>query len=176
MQDVAFASDGMMLLVLTANELTVYRFVMGEGWTGQAQETIALDLASGKLDVSEATHVAVSGETADGVAAVYVIDLLNDEITGNETVVTYESADGVAFSAPSFNADGSLAAVYASDDTVRLIDTATGEVTFVDLSEEAADSEALGAVAFSRDGLLLWVYNGTFVEAYAVAAEAPAAG
>ncbi len=174
--DVAFTSDGMMLFVLTANDLTVYRFVLGEGWTGQAQETLAFELASGQLDVSDATQVAISGTTADGVAAVYVIDLLNDETPGNETVVTYESADGVAFSAPSFNADGSLVAVYASDDTLRLVDTANGEVTLLILSDAAGDSETLGTVEFSRDGLLLWVYNGSFVEAYAVAAEAPAAG
>jgi hypothetical protein len=169
--DVAFTSDGMALFVLTANELTIYRYILGEGWTGQTHETIAHDLTAGKLAVAEGgSRLAISGTSADGAAAVRVLDLLNDEITGNETSVNYDAADSVTLSAPSFNADGSLVAVYASDGTVRLIDTASGEATLLTVGEPTPDGGTLGLVEFSRDGLLLWVLNSSGVQAYAVAA------
>lgn len=172
-QDLAFSSDGMRLYVLTDEALTVYPYVMGEGWTGAASDVIAHDLAPGKLAVTDGGRVAIAGTSSASVPTIRVMDNLNNEISGDETTVDYLVPDStVGLSAPSFNADGSLVAVYTTDDTVLLMDTTTGDVTTL---ETGADFNAPGQVAFSRDGLLLWVLSAEGgVQAYAVAAEAPA--
>lgn len=174
-QDVAFASDGMRLYVLTDESLTVYPYVLGEGWTGTPSEVIAHDIAPGRLAITDGNRVAIAGMRSDSLPTIRVLDNLNNEIDGDETTVEYLGTDStVGFSAPSFNADASLVAVYTTDDTVLVMDTATGDITTLDTG---ADFNAPGQVAFSRDGLLLWVMSAEGgVQAYAVAAEAPAAG
>jgi hypothetical protein len=167
--DVAFSSDGMNLFVLTPNELTVYRFVLGEGWTGDAHQTVALDLRLGTLAVAEGgSRVAVAGTTNDGVAAVRVIDNLNsDEGQVMRTILEYNATGDIALLSPSFNADGSLVAVFSTDNSVLLLHPETGATASL---ETGTEEGVMGSVAFSRDGLILWVYNGSHVEGYAVAA------
>lgn len=169
--DVAFTSEGMSLFVLTPDLLTVYRFVLGEGWTANASQSVPVDMQLGTITVDESgSRVAIAGTNDDGGAAIRVVDgLLDDGVLGEETILEYNAAADVALLSPSFNADGSLVAAFATDDSVVLLDTMSGEAISMDTGAETGVS---GAVAFSRDGLLLWVSHPTTgVQAYAVAAK-----
>jgi WD40 repeat protein len=165
----------MKLYVLTPNTLTIYQFVLGEGWTDDALQTVEHDLQLGTLAVDESgSRVAVAGTTNDGVAAVRVIeDLFSDQGQVTRTILEYNATGDIALLSPSFNADGSVVAVFSTDNSVLLLHPETGATESL---ETGTEEGVIGAVAFSRDGLLLWVYNGIHVEAYAVAAEAPSAG
>src|SRR5690606_23213406 len=149
--DVAFKADGMSLYVLTPNTLTVYRFLLGEGWTSDAHQTVAHDLQLGTLAVDESgSRVAVAGTTNDGVAAVRVIDGLNNESPASvTTILEYNATGDIALLSPSFNADGSLVAVFSTDNSVLLLHPETGATASL---ETGTEDGVIGAVAFSRDG------------------------
>ncbi|MBK8138069.1 MAG: hypothetical protein IPK52_20030 [Chloroflexi bacterium] len=164
-RDVAFGPDGMTLYVLTDTQITVYPFVRGEGWTGQAQQVVTVDLVQGKLAVDESgSRVAVSGITAAGTAGLRIFNNLNTDAVGDETSVNFTSQDPLPYSRPSFSANGLLVAVYAANNAVNLLDAATGIVTFLQVSPSAST----GAVAFTRDGLALLVLTSTGIQTYAI--------
>lgn len=164
-RDVAFGPDGMTLYVLTDTQITVYPFVRGEGWTGQAQQVVTVDLAQGRLAVDESgSRVAVSGMTAAGTAGLRIFNNLNTDAVGDETSVNFTSQDPLPYSRPSFSANGSLVAVYAANNAVNLLDAATGTVTFLQVSPSAS----AGSVAFTRDGLALLVLTSAGIQTYAV--------
>lgn len=164
-QDIAFGPDGMTLYVLAGGQIAVYPFVRGEGWTGQAQQVVTVDLATGTLAVDESgSRLALSGMLPSGFAAIRVYNNLNTETVGDETSVAHDSRDAATFSRASFNPSGSLVAVYAGNNAVNLLDTTTGTVTFIQLPLAAN----LGSVAFTRDGLALLVATEAGIRTYAM--------